>query len=783
VGIFYTQTFTASGGVAPYTFSSTGTLPPGLTLVPSTGVLSGTPTTFGTFGFGITATDVNLCPGTRVYSVTITSPCVGNGFVNVANAPLDAYGSGAASDGGYAYFAGGYSFSASASVNQLIRYDPVANSWTSLANMPQALGMPLAANGGNGKLYMMGGTDATTGTAFNNVQIYDIATNTWSTGTVMPDLRAFASGGYYNGKIYVIGGYNTGNISPAFLTVWAYDIAGNSWNTALTPIPAVNGFGGAASGIINGKIYVAGGRDSTNTVINTTWIYDIAGDSWIAGANLPAADNVPASAVVNGQLWVMGGGNPFGPIPNPTAAIRQPNLVTTTSSVEIYDPTSNSWASGPALTQTLSFPSATQDNIWTVVYGGYNGSTTTAGTETIFHSAPFALPATLPGGAVGTPYSQSLTGGGGLAPYTFAVTAGSLPPGLSMDAAGNITGTPTTGGTFNFTVTVTDSNGCTGTTDYSIVITGGCPLITVLPATLPDGIVGTAYSQTVSGSGGTAPYTFAVTTGALPTGLSLNPSTGAITGTPTATGPFSFTITATDANLCTGATAYILTIDCPVITVLPATLPDGSVTTAYSQTVSASGGTAPYTFAVSAGALPTGLSLNPSTGAITGTPTVAGPFSFDITATDANVCDGSTSYTVNINAGGQVLRFFTIQPCRLIDTRRVTGTWGGPPLQAATFRDFPLDGQCGIPADAVAVSANMTAVLPTAGGDLRAFPTGDPMPSSSVINFNAGGIRANNIIVPLTGTPIGSMTIRCDMPSGSTNFLFDANGYFAFVSQ
>ena len=57
------------------------------------------------------------------------------------------------------------------------------------------------------------------------------------------------------------------------------------------------------------------------------------------------------------------------------------------------------------------------------------------------------------------------------------------------------------------------------------------------------------------------------------------------------------------------------------------------------------------------------------------------------------------------------------------------------------------------------------------------------MPSSSVINFNAGGTRANNIIVPLFGTPIGSMTIRCDMPSGSTNFLFDANGYFEFVSQ
>ena len=220
-----------------------------------------------------------------------------------------------------------------------------------------------------------------------------------------------------------------------------------------------------------------------------------------------------------------------------------------------------------------------------------------------------------------------------------------------------------------------------------------------------------------------------------------------------------------------------------MITVSPATLPDGSVTSAYSQTVTASGGSSPYTFAVTAGSLPTGLSLNTSTGDITGTPTATGTFNFTITATDSLACTGSTAYTVDIDAAGQVLRFFTIQPCRLIDTRRVNGTYGGPALQAGTQRSFPLDGQCGIQADAVAVSANITTVNPTVRGDLRAFPTGGPVPSSSVINFNAGRTRANNLIVPLMGTPLGSMTIQTDMTSGTTNFLFDANGYFAFVSQ
>lgn len=91
-----------------------------------------------------------------------------------------------------------------------------------------------------------------------------------------------------------------------------------------------------------------------------------------------------------------------------------------------------------------------------------------------------------------------------------------------------------------------------------------CPTITLSPSTLPDGVVGTAYSQTISASpGGT--YTFTVSSGMLPDGLSLNPSTGAITGTPTTAGLFNFTITATDGNGCTGRRAYSIRISCPSV--------------------------------------------------------------------------------------------------------------------------------------------------------------------------------------------------------------------------
>jgi hypothetical protein len=313
---------------------------------------------------------------------------------------------------------------------------------------------------------------------------------------------------------------------------------------------------------------------------------------------------------------------------------------------------------------------------------------------------------------------------------------------------------------------------------------GGCPTITLSPATLPDGTVGTAYAGgPVTASGGTGPYTFAVTLGTFPTGLNLA-ADGTITGTPTAAGTFSFTVTATDTVFCTGSLAYQIIVNpflCPTITVDPPTLPSGTIGTAYAGgPVTASGGTGPYTFAVTSGTFPTGLTLA-ADGTITGTSTAIGTFNFTVTATDVNVCAGSMVYQVVISAVAVPLKYFTISPCRLIDTRRPASTYGGPALQGGgTQRAFPVGGQCGVPADASAISINMTVVLPTASGDLRAFPTGTPAPNSSVINFGAGQIRANNGILPIDGTPAGSLTVQCDM-SGSTQFLLDISGYFKFV--
>jgi hypothetical protein len=180
-----------------------------------------------------------------------------------------------------------------------------------------------------------------------------------------------------------------------------------------------------------------------------------------------------------------------------------------------------------------------------------------------------------------------------------------------------------------------------------------CPSITVNPASLPPGSVSTPYNAIISASGGSAPYVFTISSGALPTGLLLNSTTGAITGSPTAAGTFNFTITATDTSGCSGTRPYSINIanaGCSVILLSPATLPPGQVGAAYSQAIIASGGSPAYGYTVSSGTLPAGLTLHSSTGVLDGVPLLPGVFSFTIRATDSQGCQGARSYTMTIIA-------------------------------------------------------------------------------------------------------------------------------------
>jgi hypothetical protein len=169
-------------------------------------------------------------------------------------------------------------------------------------------------------------------------------------------------------------------------------------------------------------------------------------------------------------------------------------------------------------------------------------------------------PPTLPLARVGAAYSQQLAASGGSGSYTFTVSSGPLPAGLTLTPGGLLSGTPTTAGSSTVTIQAADGNGCPGTITYSIVIAGAtCPVITPAPSPLQAGFLGVAYSQQITASGGAAPYTFSVLSGTLPAGLTLS-SSGLLSGTPTAPGTSTIEIRATDGAGCPGLITYTMTI-------------------------------------------------------------------------------------------------------------------------------------------------------------------------------------------------------------------------------
>ncbi len=387
-------------------------------------------------------------------------------------------------------------------------------------------------------------------------------------------------------------------------------------------------------------------------------------------------------------------------------------------------------------------------------------------------------PLTVPDGFVGQVYPpQTFTGSGGMPPYTCMISAGTLPPGMTLVNC-VLSGTPTQLGTFSFTVKLTDSKGCTGERQYTLNVP--CPTITVNPTNpnLPPGTAGVPYSQTFTATGGTAPYTFSVSGGSLPAGLTLS-SSGTLSGTPSQCGTFNFTIMATDNFTCMATRSYMLVINGPTITISPPTLPNGSVGTPYNQTLTASGGAAPYSFSISAGTLPPGLALS-STGEITGTPTTAGSFPFTVKATDSNGCMGMRNYTIVISGAGLVF-YPLMQPVRLLDTRPGESACFNPgaPLGNDAVRTQPAVGTCfgaTIPPTATAIVGNATVVNFISSGFhwITLYPSDAMQPNASNLNFTDNEIVPNNFTVGLG--PDGAFKIYSH---AATHFIVDIIGYYA----
>jgi len=178
----------------------------------------------------------------------------------------------------------------------------------------------------------------------------------------------------------------------------------------------------------------------------------------------------------------------------------------------------------------------------------------------------------LPGGTVGTAYNATLAATGGVAPYTWSVASGQLPPGTSLSTStGLISGTPTTAGSYNITMQVTDAAGYQATALLTLVIaacTGCSGPLSITTSSLPAGSVGVPYNSTLVATGGTAPYTWSTASGQLPTGLGLDPAAGTISGTPSTAGAYNFTAMVTDAASPQNTASQALAIN---VTAAPAT--------------------------------------------------------------------------------------------------------------------------------------------------------------------------------------------------------------------
>lgn len=178
-------------------------------------------------------------------------------------------------------------------------------------------------------------------------------------------------------------------------------------------------------------------------------------------------------------------------------------------------------------------------------------------------------PDALPDGASGASYQQMVTATGGARQYQFALVSGALPPGLTLSRDGLLSGTPMTAGSYRFTLNAINAGSlCAGSREYTLTITSECPALTINPPTLPNGAAGAAYNQTLTATGGTATYYFALAAGALPPGLSLS-ANGSLSGTPTQAGIYNFTIAA-ESNGCTGAQAYTLGIRSATVAIVSA---------------------------------------------------------------------------------------------------------------------------------------------------------------------------------------------------------------------
>ncbi|MDO1581089.1 putative Ig domain-containing protein [Rhizobium oryzicola] len=715
VGVAYKETILVSGGASPYSYAvMSGSLPAGVSLNTSNGTISGMPTNVGNFSFTILVTDSNSAVASAAYSLTVAAskpdaPSIDSVSANDAEAKV--FFTAPSSDGG-------------ASIT----------SYTVTSNP--------------GGLTQSGSTSPITVTGLTNGTTYTFtvtAANSAGTGPASSPSSPVTP---------------TAPLQRPVASGVSTTVGANSSSNTIT----LNITGGAASSVSVASTPSHGTATASGTMISYTPTAGYSGtDSFTYTATNPAGTSSPATVSITVSrptlsMWPTSGASatvPVGTVYSQTIIPGDgtaPYAYSATSGTPAPGLTFNTTTGEIAGTLTTA-GSFTATFMATDVYGATGSATYTLNVTAILPGAPVIgsasggdrqatvsfSPPSSNGGATPT-YTVTATPGGitatgsaspitvtGLAngtSYTFKVTATNsagagpssassnsvtpaapapatpapplLPPvtgavsatvaansasnaialSLAGDAATSvavvtapshgtatasglsISYTPAAGysGPDSFSYTASNGGGTSAPATVSISITA--PSFSFSPAAgeLAATEAGKPFNQTITASGGTAPYTYAITSGALPAGLSLVTPSGQLAGSPRVPGNYNFTITATDANNAISSAAYSLSVSGrPVVlsfSPLSGALPAAMAGEAYSQPVAASGGSLPIIYSIASGSLPKGLVLNVSTGALNGPldAASAGDYAFSIQAQDGNGATGTVNYTLKVAA-------------------------------------------------------------------------------------------------------------------------------------
>lgn len=679
INVSYSQTLSASGGTGSFSWSlKSGTPPTGIGLS-SNGSVSGTPTAAGTFSFTAQVSD-GVSTASQGYSISITSPITITSSTLPNGATGAAYNASLAAKGGNG---GPYTWSlASGSLppgiglgaNGLLSGNPsAAGAFTFSVRASDGVSPPVS---GSVSITIFGALSITT--------------------TSLPD--GVAGKPYGPESIAAKGGSGT-----------------FTWSGSGLP----DGLGLSASGTLSGTPTAAG-----NSVVAATVTDSNTGQTLTAKIPLTIAaatttlkaspSNLTAGAGVGGTItgsFTASGGT----APYKFSTSGLPTGISLSDSGELSGSSSvaGTYTATVTVTDSAATPATATAHLTINIFGITSGSLD-SGAATVF-------------------YTTSIAASGGTPPFVFS--ASGLPAGLSLSGNGALTGTLSDSGTVTFTIQASDSAGLTSIRTFSLTM-AQAP-VSAKSLSLPDGTVGAPYSGSLKASGGTAPYTWSLITGAPPAGLSLS-SDGSVSGIPTAPGTTTIGVQVKDANGGVASGAVSITIAPAPVAISAAALPSGVVNFYYGpQIIDISGGVAPYTFSLS-GALPTGLNLNGNV--ITGTPTAQGTFPFTVNVTD------SAGHKANAQSS------ITIRP-PASDLLLLSGSVGFSLAQGTNV--LPGGQSVGVQSTVVSDSIGFTAAA-SPGADWLTVTGGGTTPGSVSIALNSAALSlpagTNSAVVTVTCT-------------------------------